>query len=494
MNLTDMLANNAARRPDHPAIIAGERTITHAEFHELVLRWAGNLQDLGVAAGDIVGVNLRDTPEHLIALFAIARLGAIILPIDCRWTRGEKERIADFFEARLVLYESDDDAGTGTPNWIRATVDDKFHNAVASANGNRPFPQGGYPPLALSLSSGTTGTPKGPLISHDQMFARFMIYYVTLGFSETTRFLCAQPLYFGGPRGYTMCSLYSGATVVMFPLPYKTEELVVAANESQADRLFLVPTQLRRLLELAPEIGETKLLTTVKSLFSTGAVLHVEEREALMQRVCADYLNFYGTTDGGGATALLCGDGGDAASSVGRPVFGTTVGIAGDDHEALPTGEIGRIRYRSAGTATSYYNNPEESADAFHGDWYYPGDLGWLDEDGYLHLAGRAKDMVIRAGVNIYPAELEHILSTHPGVREAAVVGWPSREFGEEIAAYVVPAGGGASVAENELKAFCREKLARYKIPREIFIVEELPKSSIGKIIKPDLVARLPLL
>jgi acyl-CoA synthetase (AMP-forming)/AMP-acid ligase II len=168
------------------------------------------------------------------------------------------------------------------------------------------------------------------------------------------------------------------------------------------------------------------------------------------------------------------------------------VGIAGDDHEALPTGEIGRIRYRSAGTATSYYNNPEESAGAFHGDWYYPGDLGWLDQDGYLHLAGRAKDMVIRAGVNIYPAELEHILATHPSVREAAVVGWPSREYGEEIAAFVVPASDGPKAEEDALKAFCREKLARYKIPREIFIVDELPKSSIGKIIKPDLVARLP--
>jgi acyl-CoA synthetase (AMP-forming)/AMP-acid ligase II len=494
MNLADMLANNAARRPDHPAIIDGDRTITHAGFHDLARRWAGHLEDQGVEAGDIVGVNLRDTPEHLIALFAIARLGAIILPIDCRWTRGEKERIADFFEARLVLCEPDDEAGTEHPKWIRAAVDNEFLGAVDATNGDRAFPEGGNPPLALSLSSGTTGTPKGPLISHDQMFARFMIYYVTLGFSESTRFLCAQPLYFGGSRGYTMCSLFSGATVVMCPLPYSTKELVAAANESEADRLFLVPTQLRRLLELAPQGSTEKLLTTVKSLFSTGAVLHVEERTALMQHVCADYLNFYGTTDGGGATALLCSDGGDAASSVGRPVFGVTVGIGDEDHLPLPTGDIGRIRYRSAGTATSYYNNPEESREAFHDDWYYPGDLGWLDGDGYLHLAGRAKDMVIRAGVNIYPAELEHVLATHPSVREAAAVGWPSREFGEEIAAFVVSAGDGAGADPDELTAFCREKLARYKIPREIFIVDELPKSSIGKVIKPDLVARLPQL
>ncbi len=484
MNLADIIANHARRRPDHPAIIEDGRTIDYAEFDGLMRGWAAHLRAQGVGPGDIVGVNLKDSADHVIALYAIARLGAVIMPMDWRWSREEKERLAGFFDARLVLCEPGDEAAGP---WTKAIIDPAWRDAVENADGDAGFPEGGNPPLVLSLSSGTTGTPKGPLITHDQMFARFMIYFVSLGFNERTRFLCAQPLYFGGSRGYAMVSLFCGATVVMHPLPYEVADLASTARDERISHLFLVPTVLRRVLDLPRAEDGERLLGDLQCLFSTGAMLHPEERADLQARICSAYLNFYGSTDGGGCTALMPDDPDDAASSVGRPVFGTTLEIVDDGHAALPAGEIGRIRYRSGGTASGYYNNEAESADAFHDGWYYPGDLGWLDGRGYLHLAGRANDMIIRGGVNIYPAEIEHVLATHPAIYEAAVVGCPSRELGQEVAAFVVTREGAGETDEAALRAFCREHLARYKVPRAVRFVDELPKSPIGKVLKNEL-------
>ena len=491
MNLADILSNNAARRPEHPAIITNDRTVTHGDYDRLVRQWAAQLEELGVRPGDIVGLNLKDTVEHLIALYAIPRLAAVILPMDWRWTAEEKARIADYFGAKLVLSEPDDPFAAGDGTWRNAVVDAAWHIAVDGASASRAFPEGGNPPLVLSLSSGTTGIPKGPLITHDQFFARLMIYFVTIGFNERTRHLSATPLYFGGSRGYAMCALYAGATVIQFPPPYDMSDLVAVARDRRATSLFLVPTLLRRLFDLPPAADGEPLLGGLDRLFSTGAVLHVEERAELMRRICPNYINFYGSTDGGGATALMPHDPESAASSVGRPVFGARVEIADDNDTEVSPGEIGRIRYRHPGTATGYHNNPEASPEAFRGGWYYPGDLGWMDETGYLFLAGRAKDMIIRGGVNIYPAEVEHVLTTHPAVHEAAVVGWPSHEFGEEVAAFVVAKGDRSSIDEAALIAFCGEKLARYKVPREIRLVDDLPKSGVGKVLKSDLAAKL---
>jgi len=493
MNLADALAGNAHRRPDHAAVIEGGRVTSHSEFYEAVCRWAAALVGLRVEPGQIVGVNLKDTTEHLIALYAIARVGAAILPMDWRWTDHEKESVAGAFGAQLVISEAEDRFGAMDGPWQSVRLDFDWQGKVAGADPGHSFSESDDPPLVLALSSGTTGTPKGPLITHRQFLARFMIYFVTLGFNERSRYLCATPLYFGGSRGYAMCALYAGATVRLSPPPHDATELVEVANDFGASHLFLVPTQLRRLMAFSGGGVETPLFHSLELLFSTGAVLHPEERGQLMVRLCPRYLNFYGSTDGGGCSALLWHDPGTVAASVGRPVFGARIEIVDGDDRRLAAGEVGRIRYRHPGTATGYYNNPGASLEAFRDGWYYPGDMGWLDEDGYLFLAGRATDMINRGGVNIYPAEVEHVLLLHPKVYEAAVVGWSSNEFGEEVAAFVVPRQGGPdAVSDGALISHCRELLAPYKAPRKIFLVNELPKNGVGKIRKDQLAAKLP--
>jgi acyl-CoA synthetase (AMP-forming)/AMP-acid ligase II len=206
-----------------------------------------------------------------------------------------------------------------------------------------------------------------------------------------------------------------------------------------------------------------------------------------MARLCPGFINYYGSTEGGGVSVLMPHHGADKAASVGAAVFGVDVEIVDDGGSPRPPGEIGRIRYRGPGVADGFFRDSQASAAAFRDGWFYPGDLGRLDGDEFLHLAGRADDVIIRGGVNVYPAEIEETLLAHPWVRDAAVVGVPSAELGEEIAAFVVAA---PETARETLIAHCRSRLAPYKVPASIEIIDELPRTALGKVIKSALVAR----
>jgi acyl-CoA synthetase (AMP-forming)/AMP-acid ligase II len=486
LNVCDGIFHNARRRPLHPAIVERGRTVTYADLAALVAKTSGHLESMGVRPGDIVGVALGDDADHIVALLAVAWLGAVILPMDVRWTADEKRRIAVNFGARLVLVP---DGGERISTIETVICDETWRRRVGAHDGMGAFVRRREQPLLLSLSSGTTGMPKGPLVTHGHTLHRLFIYTVSLTFNEADRFMAATPLYFGGARYMTMAYLFMGATVVLYPAPYQAEELAGAVNEKRITSLFLVPTLLRRLLEMPK--SSRPLFAGLRLLLSSGSSLYPQERRTIMRELCPHFFNFYSSSEGGGIS-LLRPEHPDAVSlSVGKVVFGAEVEIIDDQHRPVVAGTVGAIRYRGGSVAESYYRNPEESATAFRDGWYYPGDLGRFDADGFLYLTGRSKDMIIRGGVNIYPAEIEQTLATHPAVVEVAVVGWPSQERGEEVAAFVVCRAG---VTEQDLLAHCRGSLAPYKIPRGIFIIDQLPKSGLGKVLKPALVQRLPQL
>ncbi len=445
---------------------------------------SGHLENIGARAGDIVGVALGDNADHIVALLAIAWLGAVILPMDVRWTGEEKRRIAGHFGARFVLVP---DGEAPLPDIQTIALDQAWREGVAAHDGKGGFVRSREQPLLLSLSSGTTGSPKGPLVTHGHTLSRLYIYTISLTFNEADRFITATPLYFGGARYMTMAYLFMGATVVLFPAPYQPEELARAVNDQRITSLFLVPTLLRRLLEMPKP--SLPLLPGVRLLISSGSSLYPEERRRDHARAVSELLQLLQLVRRRRhlAAASRASGRGLALGRQGR------VRRRGPDHRrAAPTGARRHGRERSAiaaaRVADSYYRNPEESAIAFRDGWYYPGDLGKFDADGFLYLTGRAKDMIIRGGVNIYPAEIEQTLVAHPAVAEAAVVGWPSQERGEEVAAFVVCR---ASVTEHDLIGHCRASLAPYKIPKRIFVLDELPKSGLGKVLKPALVERL---
>lgn len=489
MNLADALAHHVRARPDRPAIIAGDRVVLYRELDGMVRRWAAHLRACGARQGEVLGIALRDSIEHLVALYASARLGAVSLPMDWRWTDAEKSAVATHFGARLVLTESDAPA---LPGLRCLTVDDAFLAAVAAAPADEAFPEGpdcAEMPLLLSLSSGTTGRPKGPMVTHQQFLRRFWTHWIDLGLNARETYVSATPMYFGGGRTFCMSLLFSGGTTILFPPPYKPEELAAEIARRNATSAFLVPTLLRRLLDLPEDLAVP--LRQMRLLLSSGAPLHPWERVAIREKLCPNFHEYYASTEGGGVSLLRPEDMAVHPDSVGRPVFGVEVAILGDDDQPLPAGEVGRLAYRGPGVARGFHNDPDASAEAFNDGWFLPGDLASVNEAGYVFLKGRRKDLIIRGGINIYPAEIESVLLSDPRLAEAAVVAWPSADMGEDIAAFVVPRAGIAPPAAEALMALCVARLAPYKVPRDVFAIEDLPRNSAGKVVKAELAARL---
>lgn len=485
MNLADPLAHHARARPEKAAIVSGDRVLRYGELDATVRRWAAHLLVLGARQGEVLGVALRDTVEHLLALYAGARLGAILLPMDWRWTEAEKLAVAGHFGARLVMTEPE---ATPLDGIACVAVDAAFLAACGAAPDDVAFPSDADMPLVLSLSSGTTGRPKGPVLTHGGMIHRFWTHWIDIGLNAGSVYLSATPLYFGGGRSFALSQLFSGGTVVLFAPPFRPAELVAEIARCGATATFLVPTQLRRLLEL-PDDALTPM-RGLRLLLSSGAPLHPWERRAIRDRLCAGFHEYYGSTEGGGVSLLRPEEIERHEDSVGRPVFGVEVAILDDDDGRLPAGGVGRLAYRGPGVAAGYHNDPDASAEAFRGGWYLPGDLAAVNEAGFVFLKGRRKDLIIRGGVNIHPVEIEAVLLGDPRLAEAAVLGWPSRELGEEVAAFVVPRAGEAPT-EAELIARCAARLAPYKVPRAVFVVTDLPRNSAGKVLKAELAKRL---
>jgi acyl-CoA synthetase (AMP-forming)/AMP-acid ligase II len=472
MNLVDAVLANADRRPDWPALEQDGTVLTYRGLHDAVDHQARRLRAAGIGSGDLVGLAMRDTVAYVVTMLAMFRTGAVMLPVDVRWTAAEKGHVLAFFGAAALLV---DEAVPGLDG-IRQLDAGSLPDPVT---GPLDWPHDPDSPLLLSLSSGTTGTPKGPRLSSRQFQARLMAEWIGLGFLSSDRFLCATPLYFGGGRGFTLSHLIGGATVVLHPPPYDAAGLPRVIEREQITSLFLVPTILRRLA--SGHEAQHADLSRLRLLISSGSALHPEERVRVMSTLTPGFYNLYASTEGGSVSVLTPDAPDSAAGSVGRSAVMSKFEIVDDDGALVPSGTVGHIRQRAPWLPQEFWNNPTESAKVFRDGAYYPGDMGFMDADGFLHITGRSKDMIIRGGVNIYPNEIERVLLVHPAVQEAAIVAWPSAEFGEEVAAFVTLA---SAADPDALRQHCRASLASYKVPAAVFVVDDIPKNSAGKVQK----------
>ena len=482
-NIAQYIAMNAIRRPERAALIGHGRRLDYRQLERAMLGVAAALQEWGVRRGEIVGVAMRDDIDHVVTMFAIARLGAILLPMDARWTAVETQNVARHFDARVVV--TSDTQSSRLPETPVIVFDAAMlEHDIESLR--LPADSSADDPLLLSLSSGTTGTPKGPILSHRQMLLRHYTEWLALGFLQSDVNLCATPLYFGGGRGFTLSYLMAGGTVVLHPPPHKPEDLAESITAHGVTTTFLVPTLLRRIAASPERIRAA--FRGLRVVVSSGSALHPTERATLFAQVNAHIVNLYASTEGGSVSVLEADATGLAASSVGRPVLGSVVEIASEAGQPLPRGETGLIRHRAPWHPTGFHRNPEETKRFFRDGWYYPGDIGFQDVQGYVHITGRSKDMIIRGGVNIYPDEIEAVLLSHPGIADAAVVGRDSAILGEEVVAFIVPSG---SCDAADLTEHCRRSLAAYKIPSAFLHVPELPRNPGGKVKKAELRERL---
>tara|TARA_Y100000589_G_scaffold330722_1_gene381266 strand:+ start:6595 stop:8127 length:1533 start_codon:yes stop_codon:yes gene_type:complete len=482
LSIADSVSQNALRRPNHPAFINKNGSIvTYKEFVILMNKTANQLQSIGSLEGEIFGLSMKDNVEHVVLMLGIIRMGGIVLPMDVRWTHHEKLSVANFFGAKSIITDEK------IENFNTIKIDDEWHRLVSKQEDNGVFPSDIEKNLWLSLSSGTTGIPKGPMLTHKQMILRFIEQCISVGFNEHEINVLATPLYFGGGRNFTVSMLYFGGTVLMYPPPYDVEDLALAVNKYNATSLFLVPTLLRRLLSNKKD--NELVFPKLRLLISSGSILHKEERELIQKKLCPSFVNLYASTEAGAVSLLSPYDPPEKSGSVGQAAFMNTFEVVDDSNTPVPAGEVGRIRQKAPWIPSGFYNNVEESKKMFVDNWYFTGDLGKIDKDGFLYIVGRVKDMIIRGGINIYPSEIEDILNKHEYVLDTSVIAWPSKELGEEVAAFVVK---NNVINEEDLMQYLKEFLAPYKIPKQIFFIDDLPKSAQGKVLKSELTKKLP--
>jgi len=338
-------------------------------------------------------------------------------------------------------------------------------------------------PFAVLLTSGTTGFSKGCLATHRTFVFHCINNAIEKGLGVHDKALLSSPIYFNAGRSFTLGIIYFGGTMI-FHERFDAEEVLKSIEREKITYIGAVPTMCERILHVL----ETKKYDTssLRCLAITGGKVHPTVLEALKKNITANIYRTYASTDSGQMAISKPSDMDTKPNAGGRPVWCVDLRIVDDKSNPVPVNEVGEIICQSPLATEGYYMNPEATNASFRDGWFYTGDLGYFDEEGYLFVVGRKKDMVKSGGISIYPLEIEGVLYKHPEVVEAAVIGLPDPEWGEAVKAVVV-LKEGSSVSGEALMQFCKEQLAAYKVPKSVDMVSSLPHTEIGKINKVKL-------
>jgi fatty-acyl-CoA synthase len=499
----DIIGERSRLSPDRIAVV-DVVTGARLSYREMDRRAAATarawLYGLGLKHGDRIGILSVNRLEFLDAFFAAGKSGVILVPLGTRLTAGELAVIASDCELSALVYGAEhaetvrDLAAQAELGRLVALDGDGADEATAWNSLLASIGEGEYVPPAcqpedpycLLYTSGTTGRPKGVITPHRMVAWNAYNTVVSWQLSEDDVSPIFTPLYHAGGLGAFLTPiLLAGGTIVLHR-DFDTAEVWRVIEEERCTVVLGVPT-IWKMLADAPEF-KTIDLSSVRCFFSGGAPLprHLidiyRERGVVLRQG-------YGLTEVGvNCFAMSDEEAWAKAGSIGRPLLFTEARVVGEGGQVLPPDEIGELCFRGPHVSAGYWNNREATAEAYDKEgWFHTGDMARRDEDGFFYIAGRAKDMFISGGVNVYPAEIENVLLQHESLADAAVIGVPHETWGEVGVAYVVPAGRG-EVTPEELGRFVAGRLARYKIPKEFRVVDVLPRTPYGKVVKGELV------
>jgi long-chain acyl-CoA synthetase len=491
----------AASDGDRVAVMEPDtRTVTYAELLTDSNRVAHGLRSLGLETGDCVAYLLGNQIEVYALVMAASQIGLYYTPINHHLVGDEVAYIlADCGASTFVVGEQFADVGRAATEAASLARDRCF--AVGNVAGFRPFDEltADQPPTLptnrtagnpMVYTSGTTGRPKGVAptlagVSPEDDAARRAIIATQIDIPNGDGVHLVQgPLYHSAPLGFSTTALHIGNTLVMMD-KWSAENTLALCARYQVTNTQMVPTMFHRLLALPEDVRRSADVAAMRSVLHSAAPCPIEVKRRMIEWWGPILYEYYGGTEGG-ATMVDSHQWLEKPGTVGRPWPGTTLTILDDDGNECPADVPGTIYLKTPFGAPEYHNDPEKTAAVRHGDLFTLGDVGYLDDDGWLFLCDRKIDMIISGGVNIYPAEIEAVLLEHPKVGDAAVIGVPNTEWGEEVKAVVEPAAGVAPTPElaSELVDFCREHLAKFKCPRTVDFRDQLPRYMSGKLYK----------
>jgi len=501
-NLAVMLRESRHARPDHPLCHISDLTFSYTEVDEISGRVASALLGTGLRRGDKVAVQLPNLPQFLFTYFAILKAGLVMVPLNPLLKAPEVAyQLRDSESRMLITFEG---FAAEAVAGAREAGDVSMYVVNLPGNDQRPEGTRDYDELyfaddtgeiepvnaddtaVIIYTSGTTGKPKGAELTHFQLYMNCTVAGELFGFRDDDIGVAVLPMFHVfGLSSVLNTAVRFGGTLVLIPR-FEPDAVLDAIARYRCTIFSGVPTMYYTLLQADVASRD---LSSLRVGISGGAAIPGEVIRAFEEKFPGVViLEGYGLSETASTTTFNVSAEQRKVLSIGKPIWGVEVRVVDEQDKPLPPGSenIGEIVIRGHNVMKGYYGNLAATAEAFRGGWFHTGDLAYADKDGYLFVVDRKKDMLIRGGYNVYPREIEEVLFGHPAVAEAAVVGKADPKLGEEILAFVVPKPG-AEADPDDIMAYCRERLAAYKYPREVRIAEDLPKGPTGKILKREL-------
>jgi long-chain acyl-CoA synthetase len=491
LNLASIVADSAGRAPEAVAVRLGELALTYAELEQRAARLAALLERRGLGAGDRVGVMLPNVPEFPIAYYGVLRAGGVVVPMNVLLKRREIAFYLEDSGAEVLLawhgFAAEAREGAAEAGAELVEVEPQGFAELLSEHEPRPglAETDAEDTAVLLYTSGTTGKPKGAELTHANLHRNAEVASrtaCTIGQGDIA--LGALPLFhsFGQTVGMN-ASLMAGATLALVP-KFDPGEALATVERERVTHFYGVPTMFGALLHHPGREGFDT--SSLRVCLTGGASMPVEVLRGFEAAFECIVLEGYGLSETSPVACFNHPDEERKPGSIGTPIEGVEMKVVDEDGEEVAQGEVGEIVIRGHNVMKGYWRRPEASAEAIRGGWFHSGDLARVDEDGYFFIVDRKKDLIIRGGYNVYPREVEEVLYEHPKIREAAVLGVPDSEWGEEIGAAVV-LHEGEELAAGEVSEYVKGQIAAYKYPRLVWFLDDLPKGPTGKILKREI-------